>query len=133
MIAIIMLDDFTLENGATRVVPQSHLRDTYAENDKKYDDEILITGNSGDLIVINGSTWHGSEQNKTENDRSSVNIEYAWWIIKPSYDFARSLVKDIYNQMTDFEKDLLGLKTVPPIDEFHRVTRKSKNNFARRI
>tara|TARA_B100000315_G_C14588943_1_gene594681 strand:+ start:2888 stop:3706 length:819 start_codon:yes stop_codon:yes gene_type:complete len=129
MVAIVMLDDFTEENGPTRVVPKSHLRDQYAENDKTYPDEITITGKAGDLIIINSATWHGSAENITDKERWSINLGYARWFIKPSFDIARSLNRDIYDKMNDFEKDLLGLKTVPPIDEFQRLTRKSLNDF----
>jgi len=129
MIVIIMLDDFTSENGATRVVPSSHLRDDYAESNKKYENEISIKGKVGDVIIINGSLWHGSEKNSTSLERWSINIGYARWFIKPSFDIPRSLNKDIYNKMNEFERELMGLKTVPPIDEFDRLTRKSNRDF----
>ena len=54
-----MLDDFKNDNGATRVVPKSHLRDDYAISDEKYKDERQITGNEGDVIILNGSLCMG--------------------------------------------------------------------------
>tara|TARA_B100000900_G_scaffold292827_2_gene251609 strand:- start:1014 stop:1820 length:807 start_codon:yes stop_codon:yes gene_type:complete len=129
MVAIIMLDDFNQDNGATRVVQQSHLRGDYALPNKKYKNEQNIFGKAGDVIILNGALWHGSEENKTNNERWSINIGYGRWFIKPSFDIARSLKKDTYLKMNKFERELIGLKTVPPISEFQRVTRKSENDF----
>lgn len=129
MVAIVMLDDFTSENGATRVLPKSHLRSDYAKTNKRYKNETHITGKAGDVIIFNGALWHGSDRNKTNKDRWSINMGYARWFIKPSFDIPRSINKNIYDKMTDNEKDLLGLKTVPPKDEFERLTRKSKEYF----
>tara|TARA_B100001250_G_C19750508_1_gene767504 strand:+ start:617 stop:1423 length:807 start_codon:yes stop_codon:yes gene_type:complete len=129
MIVIIMIDDFTSKNGATRVVPSSHLRDDYAKSNKKYKNEVKILGKAGDVMIINGSLWHGSEKNFTNSERWSINLGYARWFIKPSFDIPRSIDKDIYNKMNKFERELMGLKTVPPIDEFDRLTRKSNRDF----
>lgn len=128
-VVIVMLDDFTEENGATRVVPGSHTIGCYADNGVAYPEEILITGSKGDVIIFDGALWHGSSPNLSSMERWSVNIGYGRWFLKPSFDIARSLVPSIYQQMSEFEKDLLGLKTVPPLDEFQRITRKSQSDF----
>src|ERR1700733_15716292 len=56
-----MLDDFTEQNGALRVVPGSHnwgkrpqdeLSDTYAQHPK----ELLVTGKAGTVVVMNAHT-----------------------------------------------------------------------------
>ena len=129
IVVIVMLDDFTKLNGPTRIVPKSHKRNYYAENNKKYDDELLILGNAGDVLVLNGATWHGAEENFTKNERWSMNLGYSRWFVKPSFDIPRNINKEIYLKITDYDKELLGLKTVPPIDEFQRMTRKSENYF----
>ena len=128
-VVIVMLDDFTEKNGATRVVPGSHTSGRYAENGVNYPEEILVTGSKGDVLIFDGALWHGSSTNFSNMERWSVNIGYGRWFLKPSFDVARSLVPSIYKQMSEFEKDLLGLKTVPPFDEFERITRKSESDF----
>lgn len=44
-----MLDDFTLENGATRVVPFSHKLQSFAPDGLKHPDEIQLTGKKVEL------------------------------------------------------------------------------------
>jgi ectoine hydroxylase-related dioxygenase (phytanoyl-CoA dioxygenase family) len=72
-----MLDDFTLENGALRVIPGSHkwgkkpqdeLADTYASHPK----ELLVTGRAGTVVVMNAHAWHGGTANRTDKERRAL-------------------------------------------------------------
>ena len=75
--SIWLLDDFTMENGSTRVVPKSHksnmlpnqaLDDPFAE----HPDEKRITGPAGSVFIFNSHLWHGGTTNHTEKDRRSI-------------------------------------------------------------
>ena len=120
-----MLDDFTLENGATRVVPFSHKLQSFAPDGLKHPDEIQLTGKKGGAIVFNSNLWHGGAENTTDESRWGVALGYARWFIKPSFDFMQNTPAHIYNQMTDAQKDLLGFRVVPSKDEFTRMRRRS--------
>ena len=72
-----MLDDFTVNNGALRVVPGSHrwrcrpqdaLEDLYAP----HAEELIITGDSGTVVVINAHLWHGGTANHTSRQRRAL-------------------------------------------------------------
>lgn len=76
-----MLDDFTPDNGATRVVPGSHLwrrlpqsemADTLAPHPK----EALITGPAGTVVVYNAHVWHGGTANHTPRHRRALHSFY---------------------------------------------------------
>lgn len=120
-----MLDDFTLDNGATRVVPRSHKIKSFAPDGIVHPDEVRITGNKGSAIVFNANLWHGGAENTTEQSRWAVALGYARWFIKPSFDFMQNMPEHIYNNMTDAQKDLLGFRLIPPKDEFTRMRRRS--------
>lgn len=122
-----MLDDFTLENGATRVVPRSHLIKQFAPDGAMHPDEIRITGKKGGAIVFNANLWHGGAENTTEQTRWAVALGYARWFIKPSFDFMKNTPLHIYNNMTNDQKALLGFRLIPPKDEFTRLRRRSLN------
>ncbi|HIG43104.1 MAG: phytanoyl-CoA dioxygenase family protein [bacterium] len=67
------LQDFTLDNGATRVVPgshQSHLQEPPAGFDVKF--EIPAIASAGSVIIINGQTWHGGGENKSSTGRVAM-------------------------------------------------------------
>ncbi|MBT3345399.1 MAG: phytanoyl-CoA dioxygenase [Gemmatimonadetes bacterium] len=69
-----MLDDVTPDNGATRIVPGSHLltetvQDAVEDPVAPHPDEIYITAPAGSVGVFNSNAWHGCRQNVT-SDRS---------------------------------------------------------------
>lgn len=72
-----MLDDFTADNGATRVVPGSHrygrlprtdLEDLLAPHPR----EILIAAPAGSVAVYNAHLWHGGTANRTNRHRRAL-------------------------------------------------------------
>jgi hypothetical protein len=72
-----MLDDFTTENGALRVIPGSHhwhkkpqeeLSDPYAQHPQ----ELLVTGRAGTVVIMNAHTWHGGTANRTDKERRAL-------------------------------------------------------------
>jgi hypothetical protein len=72
-----MLDDFTPENGATRVVPGSHRWakrpvDVLADPVAAHPDEILVTGRAGSVVVFNAHLWHSGRNNNTDRPRHAV-------------------------------------------------------------
>lgn len=121
-----MLDDFTPENGATRVVPGSHKFMSYTEDGKVYDEEILITGKKGSAIIFNANLWHGGGGNFDGTSRWALALGYARWFIKPAFDYMQNTPKEIYDLLTDSQKQIIGFNCVSPKDEFTRVRRLSE-------
>lgn len=125
MVVLWMLDDFTAENGATRIVPGSHKFTTYAEDGKNYPDEVSATGSAGSVLVYNGSLWHGGGAKSAPGTRWSIVLGYGRWFIKPSFDFSRNTPAEVWNRMPSTLRDLLGFRATPPVDEFTRIRRRS--------
>ena len=71
--ALIMLNGMCDENGATRVVPGSHLfgRHPDAERDRAVT-SVAAEGPPGCGIVTDGRLWHGTGANRTNADRSAM-------------------------------------------------------------
>jgi len=75
------LTDFTEANGATRIIPNSHLNDHNPEFGTEYE-SIPAEMSAGSVLIIDGSLWHGGGANTTENEfRLGVNLQYcAGWV-----------------------------------------------------
>jgi ectoine hydroxylase-related dioxygenase (phytanoyl-CoA dioxygenase family) len=76
-----LLDDFTTENGATRMVPGSHTwgqrpQDVLADPQAPHPDEILLTGKAGSIAVMNSHLWHGGTANRTAAPRLAMHAFY---------------------------------------------------------
>jgi ectoine hydroxylase-related dioxygenase (phytanoyl-CoA dioxygenase family) len=74
------LTDFTEENGATRIIPGSHLRDHSPIYGKHYD-SLPAEMKKGSVLVWHGSLWHGGGANRTSERRVGIAMNYcAGWI-----------------------------------------------------
>lgn len=75
--SIWLLDDFTDDNGATRVVPGSHLwaqspADVMTDPTTPHPAEELILAPTGSLVVFNGHLWHGGTRNRSGRPRQAL-------------------------------------------------------------
>ena len=74
------LTDFTEKNGATRLIPGSHLEDRSPHYGRRYD-SIPAEMEAGSILVWHGSLWHGGGANRTDQRRVGVAMNYcAGWI-----------------------------------------------------
>jgi ectoine hydroxylase-related dioxygenase (phytanoyl-CoA dioxygenase family) len=76
-----LLDDFTPENGATRIVPGSHKwgelpQSALADPSAPHPDEILVLAPAGSVVVMNTHAWHGGTANRTHTPRRALHSFY---------------------------------------------------------
>jgi ectoine hydroxylase-related dioxygenase (phytanoyl-CoA dioxygenase family) len=72
--AIWMLDDFTKDNGATRIVPGTHrlagqVPKAIADPGGRHPDELIVTGAEGSVLLFNGHLWHSGTRNNSQSSR----------------------------------------------------------------
>lgn len=76
-----MLTDFTADNGATRVVPGSHLSGRPPDDDC-VDRDIAVTGARGSVLIWHGALWHRVGPNTSvDGHRMGANIAYIPWFV----------------------------------------------------
>lgn len=76
-----MIDDFTPDNGATRVIPGSHRLGgtppkSFATPASRHPDQVVVTGAAGSVLVFNGHLWHGGTANTSRDHRRSVQATF---------------------------------------------------------
>jgi len=78
--SIWLLDDFTEENGATRVVPGSHLfpvgPESLEDQMATHPEQTLLTGKAGTVVVFNSHTWHGGTVNRHDLPRRALHSAF---------------------------------------------------------
>lgn len=121
-----LLDDFNNENGSTRIIPGSHKKNNFPKNRKKYQNEKILTGKKGSVIIFDAATWHGSAKKTSNEDRWGMIFSYSRWFLKPSFDYNYNTPLKIFKKMNREQKELLGFRFNPPKDEFGIISSKSK-------
>ena len=101
-----LLDNFTENNGATRIVPKTHKlsmlpNEAMQDPSLEHPDEIRIKAKAGSVFIFNSHVWHGGTTNKTDKDRRSIH----------SYFCTREQAQQIDQQryITEETKQRIGL------------------------
>jgi ectoine hydroxylase-related dioxygenase (phytanoyl-CoA dioxygenase family) len=92
-----LLDDFTAENGATRMIPGSHKWRTRPQDQlddpmAPHPDEVLLIGRAGSIAVMNAHLWHGGTANRTAAPRLAMHAFYCRGD-KPQQQYQKSLLR----------------------------------------
>jgi ectoine hydroxylase-related dioxygenase (phytanoyl-CoA dioxygenase family) len=90
-----MLDDFTVENGATGVVPGSHRFGQPPEQptDVWRDDGVVLEGKAGSIVLGHGAWYHTARPNTTDQHRCCLLGMYLKPFVIPQEDMRGQLAK----------------------------------------
>ena len=109
-----LLDDFTRDNGATRIVPGSQRwrqlpQNVLADAMAPHPEEVLLTAPAGTIIVMNTHAWHGGTANRTGHPRRALHGFYTRWD-KPQQQFQKKLLRpETQARLTREARELLAL------------------------
>ncbi|MGC5010372.1 phytanoyl-CoA dioxygenase family protein [Streptosporangium sp. DT93] len=132
--ALIVLDDLTLDNGPTRIVPGSHRlphnntptvnlaegeeqrgeygdqtrfpEDPYAE----YPGQILFTAPAGSVAVCNASLWHGGTSNKDGARRRMLHLTYTRRDLMQQFVQQDHLTEGLYERLSPAQRHLFDVQ-----------------------
>ena len=111
-----MLDDFTADNGATRVVPGSHrFRKPPPWGNVPLDGEIALTAPAGSVAIWLSNTWHRSGPNNTERARRAILCNYNVSWLRGFSDFTSTLPPEVIPTLSNDARYLLGFAARPPV------------------
>ena len=100
---LLMVDDFTENNGATYILPKSHLIKDSPSAEEFFLKCIQTTGQSGDILVFNSNMWHAAAPNKSTFGRRAIPFTVSRSFLKQLVDYPRALG---YERMKDFSSNL---------------------------
>ena len=108
MNVLIMLDDFTPDNGPTLILPYSHLIEDKPSDEYFKENSIQVLGKKGDILLFNSNIWHCSSENKTNEDRMAIPITFSKSVIKQLLDYPRALGYEKIGKFSDKLLQVLG-------------------------
>jgi ectoine hydroxylase-related dioxygenase (phytanoyl-CoA dioxygenase family) len=109
-----MLDDFTAANGGTHIVPGSHRsnavpKETMDDIYAPHPDELIVEGQAGDVLVMNGHCWHTGGANTTTAQRRALLGHYNRADHRQQTNQQVMLSPQVQAQMNPLEREILGL------------------------
>ena len=125
------LDDTTLENGATEVLPGSHRwsetefpgvlkdQDFSTEEDATGDlgahpDAVKVTMPAGSLMIARGDLWHRGGANRSDTARCLVTPQYCAGWLRPLESMLLSVSPELAAALPERVRELLGYSIHPP-------------------
>jgi ectoine hydroxylase-related dioxygenase (phytanoyl-CoA dioxygenase family) len=100
------LTDFTDENGATRLVPGSHRRESPV-----YDaavETVPAEMRRGSVLVWHGSLWHGGGANRTRERRVGIAMNYCAGYIRQQENQQLGIPREIAQRFAPRLRELVG-------------------------
>ncbi len=106
---LLMLDDFTIENGATLVMTGSHSEWPTPPPPEVFANKAEpATGRAGSLLIFDSNVWHAAGVNNTDRARRSVTPMYCRSFVKPQFDYPRAVGYERMNSLSEVQRQLLG-------------------------
>lgn len=116
MQASIILEDQIAENGCTVVVPGSHLSGQYTTQEA-FNQAVPVESKAGDIVIWDSRLWHGTPENRSGRTRWAIVATFCRWWMKQHWNITQNLPQEIYEQLTDSQRAILGYCSIPARDE----------------
>jgi ectoine hydroxylase-related dioxygenase (phytanoyl-CoA dioxygenase family) len=138
------IDPFTIDNGATRVIPKSHLwgderpsgaalpedfmsamryglgsaeseLNRFAASDNPADAPVIpAVMPAGSVVVFLGTLWHGGGANTSDAPRTAVSHQYGQPWARQQENFTLAVPRDVAAALSERVQELLGYSIHPP-------------------
>ncbi len=121
---LLMLDDFTLENGATYLLSGSHSHPERPSPHTFEQEAYRLTGTAGTICLFDSNLWHAAGQNLTNMPRRAITLTFSKGLVKPQFDYIRFFGEDRVAKMDPRLRQMLGwdARTPASLDEWYQPT-----------
>jgi ectoine hydroxylase-related dioxygenase (phytanoyl-CoA dioxygenase family) len=107
------LEDFTDENGATEVIPGSHLWADEHPDERPHEVRKAIMP-AGSAIVFDGSLWHRGGANRSGGTRLAISPQYCQPWVRPQESQLLIVPPDAARRCSTRGRTMLGYSIHPP-------------------
>jgi hypothetical protein len=102
------MTDFRAENGATRVIPGSHLWDDKLELSHDVCEAAEMP--AGSVFVYSGAVYHGGGENRSDETRYGINVTYARSWLRQEENQYLSVPHEVARELPDELLRLIGYR-----------------------
>ena len=105
------IDDFTAENGATDIIPGSHLWGDQRPEPAAREPVVM---SAGSCVFFLSTLWHGGGANRSAHPRLAVTAQYCEPWLRPQEAFTLSISRDTVRTVSEDIRRMLGYSIHPP-------------------
>ena len=112
------IDDFTAENGATVIIPRSHLWGDEYPGDGSGHNLVSAVMPAGSVLFFLGTAWHGAGANNTDKSRMAVTAQYCEPWARQQENFSLSISRERARLCSETIQAMLGYSMLFPFIGF---------------
>jgi ectoine hydroxylase-related dioxygenase (phytanoyl-CoA dioxygenase family) len=119
---LVMLDEFTEDNGATWLLTGSHRLPERPPDDVFFKEAVRAVGPAGSIVVFDSNLWHAAGANRTDRPRRALTLAFTRPFIKQQLDYPRALGYERADAFSPALRQLLGYNARVPasLDEWYQ-------------
>ena len=119
---LVMLDDFTAENGGTLILSGSHRTEAMPSAAAFAANAEQITGKAGDIVLFDSQTVHSAAPNLSSAPRRALTLCLGRPFMKPQMDWPRFLPASFQATMSEPVRQLMGFnaRVAADLDEYYQ-------------
>jgi hypothetical protein len=119
---LVMLDDFTVENGATLLLSGSHRVEAMPTPDAFADKAEHAVGRAGDVLLFDSLLVHAAAPNHSQAARRALTLCFGRPFMKPQMDWVGRFGRDAEAGLSPMARQLLGYHARVPesLDDFYQ-------------
>jgi hypothetical protein len=111
---LVMLDDFTEDNGATYFLDGSHLSPEKPDKNLFFRKASRAVGRAGSIVVFNSNLWHAAGANLSATPRRALTLNFCKPYLKQQLDYPRALGYERGGSLSPTLRQLLGYNARVP-------------------
>jgi len=123
---LVLLDDFTPENGATYLMDSGHRIAQRPTETEFYANAKQAIGSRGSIVLFDSNLWHAAGANQTDRPRRALTLCFTRPFIKQQLDLPRYFGYDQRYQFSEEIQQILGYNALVPtcLEEWYQPPQK---------
>ena len=119
---LVMLSDFTKENGATHLLDGSHASPDRPDREEFLERSSRAIGPKGTVVLFDANVWHAAGENRSDGRRLALTLTFSLPFVKQQADYPRILGYERMGALTEAQRQVLGYYARVPadLDEWYR-------------
>jgi hypothetical protein len=118
---LVMLDDFTVDNGATYLLSGSQTVAERPSDELFFQQAERALGPMGSVLFFDSRMWHATGANRTASARRALTLTFTSPFFKQQLDYPRLLGYDAIEALSPFLRQIIGFNARVPatLEEFY--------------